>query len=859
MKTHSTFTFPSSIATGRRNPCEGGSAKEGRPWILAFYFLLSAFLLFSDTRAPEVDYLYQINSGGITITGYAGPGGAITIPATINGLPVTSIWDYAFYGCTSLTSITIPKRITSIGFGAFYGCTSLTAIEVDPANPSYSSLDGVLFNKTRTELIQFPGGKTGAYTIPNSVTSIGYMAFYGCTSLTSITIPNSVTSIGGCAFYGCTSLTSVTIPNSVTSIGDYAFYGCTSLTSITIPNSVTSIGDRAFYGCTSLTSVTIPNSVASIGDYAFFGCTSLTSITIPNSVTSIGDGAFCGCTSLTAIEVDPANPSYSSLDGVLSNKTRTELIQFPGGKTGGLHHPQRRHQHRLHGVLWLHQPDQHHDPRRGHQHRGRAFDGCTSLTSITIPISVTSIGRCAFYGCTSLTSITIPNGVTSIADGAFFGCSSLTSITIPNSVTSIGGSAFSFCINLTSITIPNGVTSIGDGAFYCCISLPSITIPNNVTGIGGYAFYFCTSLTSITIPNSVTSIKDGAFNYCTSLNAIEVDPGNPSYSSLDGVLFDKTRTELIQFPGGKTGAYTIPNSVTSIGDMAFCGCTSLTAIEADPANPSYSSLDGVLFDKTRTELIQFPGGKTGAYTIPNAVTSIGRWAFYGCTKLTSVTIPNSVTSIKWYAFYGCTRLTSVTIPNSVTSIGDGVFCYCPSLTSVVIPNSVTSIGDGAFCYCPGLTGAYFQGNAPAVGRGVFAPTDNAIVYYLLGTAGWRPTFGGRPTALWTNPLLLARGAGVGTNGFTFMIFWAPDVSLVVEATSDLATPAWSPIAANTPGSGTWQFTDPNWTNYPSRFYRARKVMLPTLNRPNPPTNRKKMEPKKIPPSGPGVAESARAA
>ena len=191
----------------------------------------------------------------------------------------------------------------------------------------------------------------------------------------------------------------------------------------------------------------------------------------------------------------------------------------------------------------------------------------------------------------------------------------------------------------------------------------------------------------------------------------------------------------------------------------------------------------------------------------------------------AVTIPSEinglpVTSIGDYAFYGCTSLTSVTIPNSVTSVGDGGFCGCSSLTSVVIPNSVTSIGDWAFYYCTSLKGTYFQGNAPAVGWGVFAATDNAIVYHLVGTAGWRPTFGDRPTALWTNPLLLARGAGMGTNGFTFMIFWAPDVSLVVEATSDLANPAWSPIAANTPGSGTWQFTDPDWTNYPSRFYRV---------------------------------------
>ena len=357
---------------------------------------------------------------------------------------------------------------------------------------------------------------SGAITIPSEidgkpVTSIGNGAFWGCTGLTSITIPNSVTSIGGEAFRGCTGLTSITIPNSVTSIGDYAFYKCTGLTSITIPNSVTSIGDLAFEDCTGLTSInvasdnnyyssnngvlfnkkktalirypegksqtsyTIPNSVTRIGYGAFRGCTGLTSITIPNSVTSIASWAFDGCTGLTSINVASGNNYYSDNNGVLFNKKKTELIRYPEGK---------------------------------------------SQTSYTIPDSVTSIGNWAFDGCTGLTSITIPNSVTSIGAHAFDGCTGLTSITIPNSVTSIGYMAFYSCTGLTSIAIPNSVTSIGNWAFFECTGLTSITIPNSVTSIGDGAFNSCTGLTSITIPDSVTSIGDLAFNGCTGLKDV---------------------------------------------------------------------------------------------------------------------------------------------------------------------------------------------------------------------------------------------------------------------------------------------------------------------------------------------------
>ena len=382
---------------------------------------------------------------------------------------------------------------------------------------------------------------------------------------------------------------------------------------ITIPSKidgkpVTRIGDEAFEDCTGLTSVTLGNSVTSIGDVAFYDCSGLTSITIPDSVTSIGYYAFEGCTGLKSINVASDNDCFSSNNGVLFNKEKTELIKYPEGK---------------------------------------------SETSYTIPNSVTSIEDRAFAGCRSLTSITIPDSVTSIGYGTFEDCTGLTSITIPNSITSIGESAFSFCYSLTSVTLGNSVTSIGESAFYACKSLTSITIPNSVTSIGIYAFSGCDSLTSINVASD-----------------------NDCFSGNNGVLFNKEKTELIKYPEGKSEtSYTIPNSVTSIGESAFSYCYSLTSI-----------------------------------TLGNSVTSIGDWAFRGCSSLTSITIPNSVTSIGDRAFVDCRSLTSVTLGNSVTSIGGYAFAGCTGLASITISDSVTSIGGYAFYDCSSLKDVYYTGS-----------------------------------------------------------------------------------------------------------------------------------------------------
>ena len=402
-----------------------------------------------EVGAPADSNLFRFeldDSGtGYIITDYVGDETELVIPDEYNGLPVTQIGSRAFESDGQLIAIIIPDSVTSIGDSAFGDCTGLTSITIP---------DSV----TSIELYAFSGcsGLTSV-TIPDSVTSIGRYAFGGCKAEiiwggtptitqigdcafayydgTSITIPDGVTSIGGYAFYSCDSLTSVNIPDSVTSIGEQAFYGCRGLTSVTIPDSVTSIGYQAFYKCSGLTSITIPDSVTSIGSEAFYNCSSLTSVTIPDSVTSIGMDAFWGCYSLEYNQYDNAlylgnekNPYVVLIKAVDTGVTSCEI----NGSTRII---------------------------------SNAFYGCDSLTSITIPDSVTSIGEYAFYSCDSLTSVTIPDSVTSIGDSAFYSCDSLTSVTIPDSVTSIGDGAFSDCTGLTSITIPDSVTSIGWNAF----------------------------------------------------------------------------------------------------------------------------------------------------------------------------------------------------------------------------------------------------------------------------------------------------------------------------------------------------------------------------------------------------------
>ena len=488
------------------------------------------------------NFTYTATATEVTITGYTGTGGAITIPSSIDGLPVTDIGTSAFNSKDSLTSVTIPSSVITIGNYAFHSCRSLTSITIPNSVTSIGDYAFVycvgLISVTIPDSVASIGVYAFVYchgltsvTIGSGVTNITYGVFQQCNWLTSVTIGSGVTSIESRAFFLCPKLTSFAvapsnaafasidgvifnktctilqlypegkqgayvIPNSVTSIGDSAFSLCLGLISVTISNSVTNIGTGAFYYCANLASVTIPDSVTSIGESVFSSCNGLTSVIIGAGVTSIGIGAFNSCASLTSFAVAPSNTAFASIDGVIFNKAQTILQLYPAGKQGAY-------------VI----------PNSVTSIGNSAFKWCGSLTSVTIPDSVTSIGNSAFECCGSLTSMTIPNSVTSIGDVAFGSCSGLTSVTIPNSVTSIGNDAFGNCSGLTSVTIPNSVTSIGNSAFDSCTSLTSVTIPASVTSIGERVFAH-TGLISVTIPNSVTTIGDYAFIGCSSLQGV---------------------------------------------------------------------------------------------------------------------------------------------------------------------------------------------------------------------------------------------------------------------------------------------------------------------------------------------------
>ncbi len=605
-------------------------------------------------------------------------------------------------------------------FGGFKN-TEIGTFSISTNNSYFTVVNGMLCNKSKTEIIAYPSKPSLYYTgsdfvsIPNTVTSVGMYAFTSYKA-TSLTIPSTVTYVGRSAFQ-YSNLYSVTFEGSpdfwcANSDEIGTFDDAANLDSITIKGTS---GKYATYngavynkgltvlmccpkGRTTSSAFAISATATKIGSYAFRNCKKLTAIHIPETITSIGD--------------------YE----VFYN-TNKDLVLYVTQDSYG--HTYAKNKNMAYKVIYPY------TKKSDNTLKITGYDGPWNSFSIPSKINgytVSEIGAEAFKGKTNITSVSIPSTVTAIGENAFSGCTKLSSISLPSTVTSIGQKAF-YNTAATSITIPSSMTAIGDYTFYGMSKLESISIPSKVTKIGSYAFGHCKALTSVTIPNNVTSIGFGAFYNCTKLSSLTIGSG---VTSIGGTSFCNTAL---------TSQY-IPKTVTSIGSYAFgykyadstyTRDSAFTEISGYPNtaaqtycknyNVPFKSLlqystssDGksikiekytgtdtvvVIPDKidglpvTSIASYAFNGTNVTKVTLPSGMTALDGYAFYGASNLTTVNLPSTITFIGAYAFYG-TGVTKITLPSSMTSIGENTFSGASNLTTVNLPSTITSIGAYAF-------------------------------------------------------------------------------------------------------------------------------------------------------------------
>ena len=566
-------------------------------------------------------YTYTLDDANrATITGYNGSAAALYIPEEIDGHEVVAIGDGAFKNRTDLKTVMIPDSVTKISGMAFYGCSGLGNVTLSKnlkslGSSTFGNCDGL----TQIEIpksLERAGDDYFASYAPG--------AFSGCKNLKHISFEEGITEIAYKLFSNCTGLEEITIPDTVTTIKGNAFYECSNLSKVKLSENLTVIEADAFQECNSLQNIELPEGLSEIKDRAFYQCSNLKEIKIPDSVTKIEGSAFYECKKL-------------------QNVTLSKNLESLGSSTFG----------NCDGLTQIEIPKS--LERAGDDYFASyapgAFSGCKNLKNVSFEAGTTVIAYKLFSNCTGLEKITIPDTVTTIKGYAFYECSNLKEIQIGNGLKEIGDSVFYECTSLQKVLFPDTVNSMGTSIFYNCINLSEVHLPNIRQNIMANTFYNCKKLTTINFPSTLTTIEDSAFSGCESL------------------------PEAI-----------LPSGVEKIESNAFENCKSLKKA-----------------------------------VVPDTVSSIGGSAFYGCEALTDITLGSKLKKIDSQTFYGCAALPSIMIPYSVTAIGDSAFVNCTKLTQITVPRNTTSIASNAFSYPKKMTmygpsGCYAQ--TYANGKGI---------------------------------------------------------------------------------------------------------------------------------------------
>jgi len=810
----------------------------------------------------SVDGVLLSRDGALLFRHPEGKGGAYAIPDGVE-----TVGYAAFYRCSQVTSVSFPSSVANIQDGAFQECVGLRQMTLPPGIPSVAAY--LFFGCANLEEV----------SIPSSATLIGYGAFAGCAKLESIAIPAGVAEIQSSAFFRCAKLSSVALPESALTLGDSLFEECLSLESVQLPSQLTSLPNAMFHTCPQLGMVALPATLTHIGDWSFYDCAKLSGLTLPAGLKSIGLGAFMNCSGLQAMELPE---SITSIGGhAFRDCWGLTSIRLPSGLTS-------LGEYTFNNCFSLREVAL---PAGLAAIGTAAFGYCYDLESITLPASLKTLGNEAFFDCQGLEAIVVPEGVESVGAFAFAYCLNLGSVSLPDSLASLGEGCFYYGANLEEIAIPAGVGEIGPGAFNSCQklraievapansafssvdgvlynkagtvlvrhpagkegefaippavtrlapdafreaqSLRAVTLPPGMAEIGREAFYGCYSLLGISIPASVTLIGPGALNYCAQLGAINVDPLNPAYRAQDGVLFDKADNSLLQYPGGKLGAYAIPAGTSLLHPRSFAGSYSLTRASlpdslvtvGESAFQSCENLRSVSFGAGVAEFGQqaFAWSGLREITIPPGVTNLAPGLLRNCPDLARVTLHGGVARIGSYAFAWTASLRELSLPQGVERVDDLAF-EGAGLANIMLPPTLTHLGARVFMSCAHLDGLFFRGAPPEFGDGLLTDSPGAKPRPLAGAAGWGAAFAGRPTLEWTLRVPVSEPRfGLEDGKFGFTIVGVPGLQAVVEASDNPGVDPWTEVGRGTLAGGSAHVSDPASPQHPARAYRVRSL------------------------------------